>query len=66
MQMNTFYQPAPDSSHFGYKETEFDNLSDEELDKLINATGKTKVPPAKKPQPIRVVDLDALLGGDNG
>ena len=64
--MNTFYQPAPDSSHHGYKTTEYDNLSDEELDKLINATGKARVSPAKKPQPIRVVDLDALLGGNNG
>ena len=36
--MNTFHQPAPDSSHFGYKETEFDNLSDEELDKWVKDT----------------------------
>jgi hypothetical protein len=64
--MGSFYQPKPNSESLGYKPTEFDNLSDEDLQKLINATGKLRVGPTQKPKPIRVVDLDAIIGGNNG
>lgn len=64
--MGGFYQPKPNSESLGYKPTEYDNLSNEELQKLINATGKIRVASAQRPKPIRVVDLDALIGGDNG
>jgi hypothetical protein len=61
--MGAFYQPKPNSESLGYKPTEFDNLSPEELDALINATGKIRVGPAQRPKPVRVVDLDAIIGG---
>ena len=63
--MGSFYQPKPDSESLGYKPEEYDNLSDEELDKLINATGKVRVAPAQKPKPYRIVDLDAIAGRTN-
>ena len=64
--MGSFYQPKPNSESLGYKPTEYDNLSSEELDALINATGRARVGPAQKPKPIRVVDLDAIIGANNG
>ena len=59
--MGAFYQPKPDSERHGYKPTEYDNLSDEDLQKLINATGKIRVTPAQKPKPVRVTDLDEIV-----
>jgi hypothetical protein len=59
--MTGFYQPQPDSSHSGYKQTEYDNLSDEELAALINATGRARVAPQRRPPAKGYVDLDALI-----
>ena len=52
--------------------TDFDNMSQEDLDKLINAshqvkTGRTgRVSSAPPVIPKRVVDLESILGGLNG
>ena len=62
--MGSFYQPSPNSESLGYKPTEFDNLSDEELQKLINATGRVRVAPQTKPKSSKYVDLDRII--DNG
>lgn len=56
--MNQFRQPRPDSESNGYRPTEFDNLSDEELAKLINATGRVRVNQQVRPQAKRELDLD--------
>jgi hypothetical protein len=64
--MGSFYQPRPDSESLGYKPTEYDSLTTEELDKLINATGKIRVGPAQQPKSQRVVDLDAIARSLNG
>jgi hypothetical protein len=51
--------------------TDYDNMSPEELDQLINAAHKLKtgrsgqLTPAAPPPPKRHVDLDAILGGSN-
>ena len=60
--MQAYTQPKPNSESLGYKPTEFDDLSPEELDKLINATGRVRVAPATAPKQKRVVDL-SFLGG---
>jgi hypothetical protein len=59
--MGSFYQPQPDSSHSGYKPTDLDNLSDEEIVALINGTGKARVAPQRRPPVKGYVDLDALI-----
>ena len=59
----SFNQPSPDSESLGYKPTEYDNLSDEQLRELINATGKVRVNPQARPVPKREVDIDKYLGG---
>lgn len=56
--MNQFRQPGPDSESNGYRPTEFDNLSDEDLAKLINATGRVRVNQQQRPQQKRELDLD--------
>lgn len=48
--------------------TEYDNLDDEELRKLINAAARTKglqgnIQPQARPAQKKVVDLDLYLGG---
>jgi hypothetical protein len=51
--------------------TEYDNLSDEELTKLLNETGRflNKKPgnfsPSKPPQGPNIVNLDHVFGGLN-
>jgi hypothetical protein len=57
----TFNQPRPDSESNGYKSTDYDNLSDEQLDTLLRQC-KVNVGPMRVPTPKRHVDLDALLG----
>ena len=42
--------------------TDFDNMSTEDLDKLINATGKVQVFAPKLPTPKKEVNLDQYLG----
>ena len=61
--MGAFYQPKPDSERHGYKPTEYDNLSDEELQKLLNQC-KVRVASQVKPQAPKYVDLDRII--DNG
>lgn len=47
--------------------TEFDNLSDEDLRKLINSTGRITVNSvAPPPPPKKVVNLEHIFGGING
>lgn len=58
-----FNQPKPDSESLGYKPTDLDNLSDEEILRLINGTGKVHVQPQQHIPPKRHVDLDRLTGG---
>ncbi len=48
--------------------TQYDNLSDEDLRKLINDAARTKglqgnIQPQHRPAPKKVVDLDQYLGG---
>ena len=63
----TFYTNLPG----GVPGTEYDNLSPEELDKLINAAHKLKtgragnLSPTPPLPPKRHVDLDAILGAQN-
>lgn len=70
--MNNPFQPNFQNLQGAAPATDFDNMSDADLQKLINAAHQVKTgkpgqlrsappPPAKK-----VVDLDALLGGGNG
>ncbi len=61
--MSSFYQPKPDSESLGFKETDLDKLSDDEILKLINGTGRVRVSPQQRPKPKGYVDLDALIGG---
>jgi len=49
--------------------TEYDKLSDEELRKLINDAARTKglqgnIPAQYRPPVKKVIDLDAILGGE--
>lgn len=57
-----FNQPSPDSESLGYKPTDLDNLSDEEILRLINGTGKVRVQPQQHIPPKRHIDLDRLTG----
>ena len=59
--MSSFYQPKPDSESLGFKETDLDKLSDDEILKLINGTGRVHVLPQQRPKPKGYVDLDALI-----
>lgn len=61
--MTGFFQPQPNSESLGYKSTDLDNLSDEEIVKLINGTGKARVAPQRRPPVKGYVDLDALIEG---
>jgi hypothetical protein len=48
----------------GIPSTEFDRLSPEELDKLLNSiTGRGQMRTATPPQAKRTVNLDHILGG---
>lgn len=58
-----FNQPKPDSESLGYKQTDLDQLSDEEILRLINGTGKVRVSPQQRIAPKNHVDLDKLTGG---
>jgi len=58
--MTGFYQPQPDSTHSGYKQTNLDNLSDEEIQKLLNQCG-VRVAPQQKPPVKGYVDLGAQI-----
>jgi hypothetical protein len=62
--MGGFYQPKPNSESLGYKPTDLDSLSDEEIVKLLNGTGRVKVAPQQKPKSNKYVDLDRII--DNG
>ena len=56
------HQPIAGNSEIDRSPTEFDKLSDDELDRLINATGRARVSQVVKPQSKRYIDLDALIG----
>ena len=58
-----FNQPNPDSESLGYKPTDLDNLSDDEILRLINGTGKIRVAPHQHIAPKKHIDLDKLTGG---
>jgi hypothetical protein len=51
--------------------TDFDNMSEEELTRLINQAHRVKtgrdgrVAPAAPPKPTRIVDLDRILESNN-
>ena len=52
--------------------TDFDNMSEEDLTRLINAAHRAKtgrqgrVAPARPPKAERIVDLDKILEANNG
>ncbi len=60
--MTGFVQAKPDKFQ-SFKATEYDNLSDEELQKLLNQC-KVRVASQVKPQAPKYVDLDRII--DNG
>lgn len=55
--MQAYKQPIS-ANTMGVQSTDLDNLSDDEILKLINGTGKARVAPQVKPKPVNVVDLD--------
>ena len=63
--IGTPYQPnIPTNIQGGTPSTEYDNLSTEELDKLLNAvTGRGQLRPTAPPPAKRIVNLDHILGG---
>lgn len=56
------HQPTAGSAEIDRRPSEYDNLSDEDLARLINATGRARVTQISKPQSKRYIDLDALIG----
>jgi hypothetical protein len=65
--MNNPFQPQFQNINGAAAGTDYDNMSEEELTKLINAAHKAKtgrdgrVAPAPAPKAVRVVDLDKIL-----
>ena len=67
--MNNPFQPQFQNISGAASSSEYDSLSEEDLTKLINAAHRVKtgrqgsLAPAQPPKSVRVVDLDAMLGG---
>lgn len=58
------FNPAKPDKNQSFSSTEYDNLSDEELRKLLNAC-KVRVQPQQRPAAPKYVDLDALVKSDD-
>ena len=61
--MRAFNPAKPDRGQ-AFSATQYDNLSDEELRKLLNAC-KVRVQPQQKPSAPKYTDLDALVKSDD-
>ena len=65
--MQNPFQPQFQTISGASPATDYDNMSEDELTKLINAAHKAKtgrdgrVAPAQAPKAVRVVDLDKIL-----
>lgn len=57
------FNPAKPDKNQSFSATEYDNLSDEELRKLLNAC-KVRVQPQQRPVAPKYTDLDALVKND--
>jgi hypothetical protein len=66
LQPQIFRLARPDSESNGFKPTQYDNLSDEQIVALINSAGKRQVRPHVPPPQKKVVDLDAIARGGRG
>lgn len=60
--MRAFNPAQPDKGQ-AFSSTQYDNLSDEELRKLLNAC-KVRVQPQTRPQTPKYTDLDSLVKND--
>jgi len=60
--MRAFNPAKPDKGQ-AFSATQYDNLSDEELRKLLNAC-KVRVQPQARPQTPKYTDLDSLVKND--
>ena len=60
--MRAFNPAKPDKGQ-AFSSSEYDNLSDEELRKLLNAC-KVRVQPQTRPQTPKYTDLDSLVKND--
>jgi hypothetical protein len=60
--MRAFNPAKPDKNQY-FSATEYDNLSDEELRKLLNAC-KVRVQPQIRPATPKYTDLDSLVKND--
>jgi hypothetical protein len=61
--MKAFNPAKPDRGQ-AFSATQYDNLSDEELRKLLNAC-KVRVQPQQRPVAPKYVDIDALVKSDD-
>ncbi len=61
--MKAFNPAKPDRGQ-AFSATPYDNLSDEELRKLLNAC-KVRVQPQQRPAAPKYVDIDALVKSDD-
>lgn len=58
------FNPAKPDKNQSFSATEYDNLSDEDLRKLLNAC-KVRVQPQQRPAAPKYTDLDALVKSDD-
>lgn len=58
------FNPAKPDKFNSFSSTDYDNLSDEELRKLLNAC-KVRVQPQQRPASPKYTDLDALVKTDD-